>query len=259
MDAPPEVLARPVFSTGEQDYSWADVVAAARAWGRWDDATRPSRAGKGETEVEEAGEAFRYERNLLAAEEMEAWLAHWGLNVGEWRSWLRGDADGWPEAVCSGALARLAHDLAARTAAAEAVGRGAGPVETELEAMDAAFEELTRASLRDEDRSRLLESRGSDWVRIRYGTLSFPKLEMAREAVLCVTEDGLAFDQIAELADGEAELLDSLVADIEPLLAKTLLGTPAGEVAGPLSLDGRFVIARVEEKVAPTLADPGIR
>jgi hypothetical protein len=258
MSAPPEVLARPVFSAGAQDYTWADVVAAARAWGRWDDATRPSRGQRSEDEVEEAGQAFRYERNLLAAEEMEAWLAHWGLTVAEWRRWLRGEEDGWPAAVCSGALAQLAHDLAARAASAEAVGSGAGPVETELAGMGAAFDELTHSSLRDEDRARLLEAQRSDWVRVRYGTLSFPELDMAREAVLCINEDGLALSEVAERAGAEAEIRDALVADIDSALAKTLLGTPAGTVVGPLSLDGSFVLAHVEAKVPPSLADPAI-
>jgi hypothetical protein len=258
MSAPPEVLARPVFSAGTQDYTWADVVAAARAWGRWDDATRPSRGQRSEAEVEEAGQAFRYERNLLAAEEMEAWLAHWGLTVAEWRRWLRGEADGWPEAVCSGGLATLAHDLAARAACAEAVGTGAGTVANGLTQMGAAFDELTRSSLRDEDRVRLLEAQGSDWVRVRYGTLSFPELDMAREAVLCINEDGLALSEVAERAGTEAEIRDALVADIDPALAKTLLGTPAGTVVGPLALDGAFVLAHVEAKVPPSLADPAI-
>jgi hypothetical protein len=259
MNAPPEVLERLVFSAGAQDYRWADIVAAARSWGRWDGTERPARSSLGEEEAEEAGEAFRYERNLLAAEEMEAWLGHWGLTAAQWKSWLRGESDVWTEAVCSGALAGLARDLAARAAAAEARGSGAGPVATELERMDTAFDELARSSLRDEDRSRLLEARSSDWVRVHYRTLAFPELEMAREALLCLKEDGLTLAEVAERSGADAEDREGLVSDIEPDLAKTLLGTPAGEIAGPLPLDGRFLIAHVQGKVLPTPGDPGVR
>lgn len=259
MDAPPEVLARPVFSAGTHDYMWADVLAAGREWGRWDAPTRRSRTSRDEAEVDEAGQAFRYERNLLAAEEMEAWLEHWGLTVAEWRRWLRGDADGWADAVCSGTLAETAHDLAAAAAAAEALGTGAGPVATELARMRAALDDLTRSSLRDEDRSRLLEARAADWVRVRYSTISFGELEMAKEALLCINEDGLALTEVAELAGAPAESREALVVDIDPLVAKTLLGAPAGAIVGPLSLDGAFMLAHVEEKAAPTLADPLIR
>lgn len=259
MSAPPEVLARPVFSAGTQDYRWADVVAAARAWGRWDDATRPSRASRGEAEVEEAGQAFRYERNLLAAEEMEAWLGHWGLTVAAWRTWLKGDADGWPEAVCSGALAELARDLAARAATAEANGGAAGPVETDLGRMDDSFAEFTRQALTDDNRNRLLELRGSDWVRVAYSALSFTQAGMAREAALCVREDGMTLTEVAERAGLKVEPVDALVQDVDPELAKTLLGTPVGELAGPLESVSGFAVVQVHEKVAPSLADPVIQ
>jgi len=259
MSAPPEVLARPVFSAGAQDYSWADVVAAARAWGRWEDATAPSWAARGEDEAEEAGQAFRYERNLLAAEEMETWLEHWGLTVAEWRRWLRGEADGWPEAVCSGALAELARDLAARAAAAEANGSAAGPVETDLERMDEAFATFEHAALTDDARVRLLELRGSDWVRVSYSALGFAQLGMAREAALCVREDGLALEEVGNRAGVELEQIDALMHEVDPLLGKAILSTPAGELAGPLESSDGFLVIQVHEKTAPTLADPAIQ
>jgi hypothetical protein len=259
MNAPPEVLARPVFSVGAQDYHWADVIAAARAWGRRDASARASPAARDEMEAEEAAQAFRYERSLLAAEEMEAWLGHWGLTVSQWKSWLRGDSSSWAEAVCSGALARLAHDLAASAAAAEAVGEGARPVESGLDEMDAALGELTRSAVRESAGARLLETRSSDWVRIRYEALSFRELDMAREAVLCVREDGLTLAEVAARAGGEAASHEALVVDIDPDLAKTLLGTPVGELTGPLPVSGWFVVAHVQEKVPLTLADPAVR
>src|SRR5207244_11139838 len=102
-----------------------------------------------ESELAEAGQAFRYARNLLAAEEMQAWLDHWGLSHGDWTAYLRrsiargrgeqsgseieaGEDDVWAEAVCSGALAELARDLAARAATADAAGTPPGPVESDL-------------------------------------------------------------------------------------------------------------------------------
>ena len=89
-----EALDRLVFSAGEQDYRWADVVAAARAWGRWDELADQTSAGLGaierlaqpigQAELDEAMQAFRYARGLIAAEEMEAWLEHWGLRAQDW-------------------------------------------------------------------------------------------------------------------------------------------------------------------------------
>jgi hypothetical protein len=259
MNAPPEVLQRRVFSTGEQDYRWADVVAAARLWGRWEEATRPTGERLGNGDLEQAGELFRYERNLLAAEEMEAWLDHWGLTVADWRAWLKGELGGWPGAVCSGALGELARDLAARAAAAEANGGAAGPVEPDLALMDEAYAELRREALANADRDRLLELRASDWVRVAYSALAFGQPGIAREAALCIREDGLSLDEVAKRAGVEVERVDALIEELDPTLAKPLLGTPSGELLGPLESGEEFVLLQVHEKTVPSLADPAIQ
>src|SRR5437870_6311945 len=146
----PEVIDRLVFSAGKEDYRWADVVRAAELWGRWDELRRETANGLAalqrlaepidESELAEAAQAFRYARSLLAAEEMQAWLDHWGLSHGDWTAYLRrsiargrgeqsgseiegGEGDVWAEAVCSGALAELARDLAARAATAGGAGK----------------------------------------------------------------------------------------------------------------------------------------
>jgi hypothetical protein len=152
------LLAEPVFKAGGMTYSWADVVTAAELRGEWSQVTLKAREGrealaraeKGEgsrrilpAAVEERGNAFRYERGLEAAEDMEAWLDRWGLTVAVWEDWLRidllrshglasspareGDLDHEEfeeallvEAVCSGDLERLANRLAERAAIEEA-------------------------------------------------------------------------------------------------------------------------------------------
>lgn len=152
------LLAEPVFKAGGLTYSWADVITAAELRGEWSEVTLRAREGsavlaraeKGEGSacflppaVEERGNAFRYERGLEAAEDMEAWLGRWGLTVAMWEDWLRidllrsrgltsspageGDLDDeefeealLAEAVCSKALEKLANRLAERAALQEA-------------------------------------------------------------------------------------------------------------------------------------------
>ena len=103
-------------------------------------------------EVEEAATAFRYARDLLTAEEMEAWLARAGLNLDTWsdvlaRDLLRarrpdrleafvGAAPGQfvldevllaAEGICSGMFADFARTLAERVAVAETADTALDP------------------------------------------------------------------------------------------------------------------------------------
>ena len=91
-----------------------------------------------EDDLVKAADQWRYERNLLAAGEVERWLERFGLTVDVWFDWLRTTqfrtrwsgqlaADvaehpahegavapaAWSQAVCSGTIERLAREFAA--------------------------------------------------------------------------------------------------------------------------------------------------
>ena len=282
----PEVIDRLVFSAGKEDYRWADVVRAAELWGRWDELRRETANGLAalqrlaepidESELAEAAQAFRYARSLLAAEEMQAWLDHWGLSHGGWTAYLRrsiargrgeqsgseieaGEDDVWAEAVCSGALAELARDLAARAATADAAGTPPGPVESDLGRMDDVLTAFLQAALTPEARAKTVELRSSDWVRLAFRELDFPDDAMAREGALLVREDGLSMAQVAERARVELHERHALVEEVEPSLSKTLLSAPPGELVGPVSMGDRFLLIQLDEKVVPGLDDPVIQ
>jgi hypothetical protein len=285
MALPQEVLDRPVFAAGDQDYRWADVVAAAQHWSRWAELERRTADGLaalaglpekiGQAEVDEAMQAFRYARSLIAAEEMEAWLEHWGLRAQDWSGYLRrgiartraagesasppDDQDVWAEAVCSGALAELARDLAARVAAAEAGGTRPGPVESDLAQMEEEHAAFVQRALTPEAAAKALELRNADWVRLSYTALEFPEAAMASEAALLVREDGLTPADVAGRAGVPLQEFETFLEDVEPGLSESLLSAPAGELVGPLPVRNGFALLCVNEKVAPTLADPVIQ
>jgi hypothetical protein len=280
-----EALDRLVFSVGELDYRWADVVAAARARGRWDEIAQQAAAGIAalerlsqpvdQADLDEAMQSFRYARSLIAAEELEAWLAHWGLQTADWTSFLRrgiartqanGDGsaiaeenDVWAEAVCSGALADLAVDLASRVAAADAGGVPPGPVETDLTRMDEQHASFVERALTPDSAAKALELRSSDWVRLRYVALAFPAAAMASEAALLVREDGLPLADVADRAGVALAERETFLEDVDSDLSESLLSAPVGELVGPLPVRDGFVLLRVDEKVAPMLSDPVIR
>src|SRR5262245_17083758 len=94
------LLDRPAFSVGSQTYTWADVVLSAHLRGEWAQLEEQTRLGMNlvhraeedespsEEEIEAAGEEFRYARDLVTAEEMEAWLGRFDLTVESWTDYL---------------------------------------------------------------------------------------------------------------------------------------------------------------------------
>lgn len=148
-------LGEPVLSVAGRHYDWLDVVLWASGWGEWARfeadvrrglacarrAEEDAAAGFDEGAVEDAATEFRYERGLLSAEEMDAWLAGAGLTAEDWmasveravlrRRWVDeteeileafpiSDDDVaaalWCDGVCSGELIRFANELARRAA-----------------------------------------------------------------------------------------------------------------------------------------------
>ena len=269
MNVPKAVGERAVFSAGERTYAWLDVVQAAET--RGEVATLEEDLGAGvaalegldlaAAEVEAAGIEFRRRLGLLAAEEMEAWLSHWEITVSDWTGFLRrrlarerspdavggqlGDAL-WPEAVCTGALGRWAWALAARAAAG---GENDDPD---------AYDELVRRANTPEARAKALESKQMDWLRVECDLLELPAEGMAREAALCVREDGLSLDEVAGRAGVQVAERAFLLMDAPTELADPLLSARPGDLVGPVSSGDAFFVALVRDKRAPTPDDPAI-
>ena len=280
------VRERRVFAVGAQAYTWADVIAAGRAWGDWGEIERRARDGLArqrlaaergypfsEDDVDAAGREFRYERRLLAAEELYAWLEHWELTVAAWLDHLRrallraAPAEPqardepppevvWAEAVCSGALERLARKVAERAAAYRAT-TGTDPGGDHA-GMQAAFEELTARAVSARAIEEQIAAHRLDWVEADVRRVTFPAEETAREAALCVRIDGLALAAVAEQAGLAMATQCVALEAAEPELQPHLLSAEPGDLIGPLALDGAFCLVEVADKRPPSAGDPDI-
>ena len=157
-----DVYRRAVFALAGAEYTWGDVALAAALRGDWRAVAERARLGARllaredgpdgtalpDDEVEDAANAFRYARDLVTAEETEAWLDRWDLDPESWMTWIASDllrqrgVDGpdtleplpeasesavHAEAVCSGALERFAVRLAEAAAVAARLDEEAGP------------------------------------------------------------------------------------------------------------------------------------
>ena len=320
-----------VFTVGSQSYGWEDVGLAAVLWGDW--ATMEAEVREGlacleraegtdedlDAEVSAAADEFRYARDLLSAEETEAWLNQWGLSVESWRDYLRravlrgrwtADLEGIVRAstvtvedvaevilvdgICGGHLARWSWKLAGRVAAYEAEGnendRGHGAETEGVQALLAAFPAtvttegwygLPPATCRDKLAllARVEASLGRfqrrvltpaaihdavnlhrlDWMRLHYRSLTFPDEQVAREAAWCVREDGEALGEVARDAKTTVAEERLYLDEVDPAARDVFQSAQAGELIGPVPIDGAFALYHVLHKVLPTPDDPGVR
>jgi hypothetical protein len=281
---------RSVFSAGGRTFGWEDVMRAAELRGELEQLERATREGlactrRAEAEgsapsadaVRAAATVFRYERDLLAAEELEAWLRERGLAVADWNGHLRRlllrerwsgelqqidsaypvpdeqvEAALLAEAVCTGFLGDAAERLAEDTALAAAAG--ADPDD---------LAGLTRAAIAARGRApsateitREIEAHALDWIRIEAESLELADPEAAREAALCIRIDGRPLAEVAEDCGVPAQRLVLYLGDADTDLRLALVSAGAGELVGPVEHGAGHTLLQIHEKAEPHPADP---
>jgi len=104
----------------------------------------------------------------------------------------------------------------------------------------------------------LIRSRRIDWTRLDLHTISFPEEEMAREAALCVREDGKSLNEVA--ADARRELRRSAmyIEEAEGTVRDGFLAAQKGELLGPFENGEEFVLYQVLDKTLPSASDPAL-
>jgi hypothetical protein len=270
-----------LFAVDGEAYGWDDVVALAELRGEWGELRDRVRRGlaaiaeleaQGEPvsdeELEEAARRFRYDRDLLAADELTAWLERHRLSMEDWFGYLRRQLAGergpdtgrdlredaveaavWAEGICSGRLERLEQELARLAAVSP---------ETPLERLDTAFADFC-ATVDEEAEAREVEANRLEWLRFTYEALVAEHEGAALEAALCVRADGESVQAVAQRARLELEADECWLDELEPALATRFLAAAPGDLVGPVPVDGGFVVAHVLAKTEPSLEDAGVR
>jgi hypothetical protein len=297
-----------VFSVGRAEYLWEDVVMAAELRGDW--ARLRQRVGEGiaclrrweeepdalgEAEIESAANEFRYERDLISAEEMEEWLARWGLTAEGWMDYVRGSLlrQKWPgdpaglaagssseeeieehiqaEAVCSGELWRMANTLAGRAAIAardaearpearEPENAPAAPSagKARLEAQELSYRRFCEQAVTPAVVKAQIRAGQTDWTRLDCRSVSFPNEGAAREAALGVRTDGRTLDEVAGDANREIRRDEVYIEQTPPEARDLFLSARAGELVGPVRSGEEFLLYLVLEKALPSEADESV-
>lgn len=292
------VAARAVFTLAGMTLTWADVESAARLYGVWAELEETTRQGvacaarladEGDrldpAEVLNAARSFRYARGLVAGEELEEWLAFWGLSESEWLDHLRrgllrerwvgelGDmvrrfpvderdvaAAVWPDAVCSGLLERVAERLAGDGALAVEAGVAVGEDRRRAVGLIVGASARGRAHLvSDEALEREVALHRLEWVRIEGELLTVANAEVAREAALCVRSDGRSLAEVADECGVRTSPASTLVADAGEELGPLLLAAREGELVGPVAHMDGFALLTVSAKTPPRVEDDEVR
>ena len=311
---------RPVFSVDGDTFFWEDVVLDAMRRGAWTRFQREVRDGLAclaeaeatgelpEEAIEEAAREFRYQRDLVSAQEIEAWLEARDLSVREWmdhigRGVLRDLAapriaavlklyPPSPQAlqsalavdlVCSGLGSSLANELAEQAAAAAAAGaeleeaeldplrstapllvppglapERAGERLTFLARLDRGAKRFRQAAVSPEAVQREIGHQQTEWIRIDCRTIGFPDEIRAHEAALCLREDGLSLDEVADAARTSVADSRFYLDELDPGLRPMFLAARSIDVLGPIPFDGSHTLFRVLDKVMPSVQDPEI-
>jgi len=280
-----------VFIIENKEFGWDEIVLAAEIWGEWRpffEITRQSLgclrlAAKTErlpdnSETREVANAFRYANNLISADEARSWLSRWGLTADEWMAYLRAQMlrDRWSNrlnqilvdnpvtdhdvrrvirchAICSGKLDEWSLRLAGQAAIA-ASSSLLGSIESSEELVH-RIEAEYRLQRKSKVTPKLIEAKIADhrldWIRVDSRYIWFGEERIAREAALCVTNDGLTLEEVARDAHGIVQQWNFYLDEIEATSRAQFLAARKGDWVGPIKMIEGFPIFSIIDKEIP--------
>jgi hypothetical protein len=152
--------------------------------------------------------------------------------------------------------------------AGEAVEIGIEPARVaarcdDLWAAETAFAQLRASAAGSDAVAAVVDSHNVDWLRVECDWLEAADENVAREAALLARVDGMELTDVARRAGLDLEPRRVYIGDVDAALQPVLMSAAAGDLVGPVALGvnggGRWLLAAVRDKVAPTLEDPDIR
>jgi hypothetical protein len=291
---------RPLFAVDGEIFHWGDVVLHAQASGRWEELQVEAREGLAceshfdtieedgaEEAIDDAAAEFRYDRELITAEEMETWLDARGLTPEEWMGYIRrfvlrqlwaddladivaehpvDDAE-LEEALrvdllCSGNHRILAEELAVEAAAAAAVAPFAPLAPSRDEHLATLRDRAAlfrQHAVAPELLAREVSSNQMEWIRVDCQAIGFGEEGPAREAALLLREDELDIAEVAGEADVPIEEVVFYLDQLDPEQHSRFLGSTVNDVIGPVKgEDDIYTVYQVVAKVMPSVDDPEI-
>lgn len=239
-----------------------------------------------EDEVRAAATAFRYAHNLISAAETQTWLRQWELSVEDWMNYLRGQllrerwaarldkivvAQGVSDAevgavikhyaVCGGQFRAWAQQLAGRAAIAAKSGVLMADSQSPREliaGIEAAFVAQRQLAVTPAALAGKIADHRLDWLRFDCRYVWFGEEHLAREAALCVSEDGLTLDEVARNARAIVQEWSFYLDEVAAEARTHFLAARQNAWLGPLPLLSGFPLLQIVSKRMPVPNDPQI-
>jgi hypothetical protein len=241
-----------------------------------------------EASVQDACDTYRYEHDLLTAEETEEWLEGRELTMEEFqvhgeRLAVASRVPGPPASAddaagawemefdeeelrvhlwLSGKLESLARRCAWLVAAAVESGEvlpGSPPDVEVWRGWERLVEERTKSLLASSEALRVLKSQSWPLTRVTLEIVEFEDESVAREAELCAQEGSADLQEIARETGARRKIEESLVRDLPDEWQGWLMSLPPGGVVRLPAGDTPSQLVRVLAKREPTLEDEDSR
>jgi hypothetical protein len=128
-----------------------------------------------------------------------------------------------------------------------------------LTEVDRGFDRFQVMALTDSAIDKEVGRRRLEWIRIDCRALGFDSEARAREAALCVREDGLSIDTVS--ADAHVDTHDSrfFLEEMDAELRPAFMAARPVDLVGPVLFEGSHTLFRILDKVLPSGSDPEVR
>jgi hypothetical protein len=124
--------------------------------------------------------------------------------------------------------------------------------------IDDAYRAVSERSVSNGSLMNVIDAHRLDWVVTDIDSLTFASEEAAREALLCVREDGLSLQDVGALSRHPVTRARAFLEDAPAECRDQLLSVEPGGLLGPLLVDGQYQVAVVLGRTTPTLQDERI-
>jgi hypothetical protein len=240
-----------------------------------------------EDAVQAASDEYRYQKDLVTAEDTERWLQQRGLTLDDFgahferRHWRLRFPDQsselvreyapspddlesarWPDVLLGNHFEVLARALAWRVAAhlEQQPQTVLGPdLEEDLPLLERSYQEERARTLTPENGARAVKIRHQSLIRVVLERASFASREIAEEALLCVRDDGEPLQEVAARTTGRFAVTTSFAESLPESLQQRCLSALPGEVFPPMQDDDGHAVVRLVEKIEPDLGDGEVR
>jgi len=125
--------------------------------------------------------------------------------------------------------------------------------------LELLYHQACGSLLSEQARARTLAVMRLPLTRIRIQTLALRSREAAQEAVLCLTKDGLAPEQLAQECGVCWEDQELFLGDLPPEVQQDFLSAAPGEVLTPETGEEGCLVTRIVSKTEPVLLDDQVR